>query len=92
MGRSYCSYLILTYSGNGMDSIPGTIVTRQQSAAAVVSGLAHSELDPDHLWIQYIDEERGIPYFHNISSLETTWQPPEHYLVHPSVVDYVQES
>uniref|UniRef100_A0A7S0DTN5 WW domain-containing protein n=1 Tax=Amorphochlora amoebiformis TaxID=1561963 RepID=A0A7S0DTN5_9EUKA len=77
---------------NGMDSIPGTIVTRQQSAAAVVSGLAHSELDPDHLWIQYIDEERGIPYFHNISSLETTWQPPEHYLVHPSVVDYVQES
>uniref|UniRef100_A0A7S0DEU5 FHA domain-containing protein n=1 Tax=Amorphochlora amoebiformis TaxID=1561963 RepID=A0A7S0DEU5_9EUKA len=56
---------------------------REASGDSVGSG-------SEHLWIQYMDEERGVPYFHNAKTNETTWEAPKHYLVHPSAVDYVQ--
>eukprot|EP00471_Norrisiella_sphaerica_P006949 CAMPEP_0184491024 /NCGR_PEP_ID=MMETSP0113_2-20130426/19449_1 /TAXON_ID=91329 /ORGANISM="Norrisiella sphaerica, Strain BC52" /LENGTH=375 /DNA_ID=CAMNT_0026875197 /DNA_START=143 /DNA_END=1270 /DNA_ORIENTATION=- len=46
----------------------------------------------EDLWIQYVDAESGVPYYHNLTSLETSWDTPEAFLVHPSVIDWIQEA
>ena len=33
----------------------------------------------------------GVPYFHNVQTGETTWEAPHQFLVHPSVIDWMQE-
>mmetsp|Transcript_20181 Transcript_20181/g.28407 ORF Transcript_20181/g.28407 Transcript_20181/m.28407 type:complete len:138 (+) Transcript_20181:352-765(+) len=47
--------------------------------------------DSSNLWVQYVDQHSGIPYFYNVYTSETRWEKPDvQYLVHPSVLDYIR--
>mmetsp|Transcript_25637 Transcript_25637/g.35694 ORF Transcript_25637/g.35694 Transcript_25637/m.35694 type:complete len:195 (+) Transcript_25637:260-844(+) len=39
-------------------------------------------------WVKYIDEGRGIPYYCNIKTNETTWEPPDNYVIDISVKNF----
>mmetsp|Transcript_40518 Transcript_40518/g.65862 ORF Transcript_40518/g.65862 Transcript_40518/m.65862 type:complete len:126 (-) Transcript_40518:251-628(-) len=47
--------------------------------------------DTTNLWVQYVDQHSGIPYFYNVYTSETSWEKPDvQYLIHPSVLDYIR--
>mmetsp|Transcript_10061 Transcript_10061/g.24770 ORF Transcript_10061/g.24770 Transcript_10061/m.24770 type:complete len:159 (-) Transcript_10061:1087-1563(-) len=59
------------------------------SMLSAATGLTMEE----DIWIQYVDHNSGIPYFHNLQTMETSWEPPDvQYLVHPSVIDWIHNA
>mmetsp|Transcript_16688 Transcript_16688/g.29938 ORF Transcript_16688/g.29938 Transcript_16688/m.29938 type:complete len:169 (+) Transcript_16688:408-914(+) len=46
----------------------------------------------EELWIQYVDENSGIPYFHKVGTNETQWATPKQFLVHPSVLEFIHSA
>mmetsp|Transcript_5136 Transcript_5136/g.7571 ORF Transcript_5136/g.7571 Transcript_5136/m.7571 type:complete len:177 (+) Transcript_5136:70-600(+) len=79
---------------NRLETLPESPRIGPRASLVKVTGVAVPGNDEyeDDLWIQFIDETTGIPYYHNAHSNETAWKAPDQYLVHPSVVDYIAEA
>mmetsp|Transcript_31368 Transcript_31368/g.76522 ORF Transcript_31368/g.76522 Transcript_31368/m.76522 type:complete len:120 (-) Transcript_31368:370-729(-) len=68
---------------------PGEKICPPRVVGLPSSGNGNATLDDD-IWIQYVDLNSGVPYFHNVRTKETSWeQPTQHFLVHPSVIDFI---
>mmetsp|Transcript_13773 Transcript_13773/g.21994 ORF Transcript_13773/g.21994 Transcript_13773/m.21994 type:complete len:439 (-) Transcript_13773:368-1684(-) len=57
-----------------------------------LTSIASIENIDEELWIQYVEQTSGVPYYHNLTTFETSWEAPENFLVHPSVIDWIQDA
>jgi len=78
---------------SGMNTSPATASRKYRGSRSAIAGELKEEWkeEEEFEWIQYCDEKSGVPYFHNVQTGETTWEAPHQFLVHPSVIDWMQE-
>uniref|UniRef100_A0A7S3YER4 WW domain-containing protein n=1 Tax=Lotharella globosa TaxID=91324 RepID=A0A7S3YER4_9EUKA len=73
---------------NESGCMPGA-PARSWESTTVPSENNSSQL-PEETLIQFVDEKRGLPYYYDLKTGETTWETPDQFLVHPSVVEWME--